>query len=65
MTPLELLAVGVIVVLVWFAGLSAGLNSYEKADFGYWPLVVLVTGGLTTLFALSWILALGLKEAAK
>jgi len=65
MTPLELLAVGVIVVVTWWAGFFAAENSERKADFGFWPVVVLLLGCGSVASALISIFLLGIKEAAK
>lgn len=64
MTPLELLAVGVIVVLLWLAGFYSGGRYVDglDPDFAAAPFVM---GSLAAVCSLVWLLILGLKEAAK
>ena len=60
MTPLELLAVGVIVVAVWSAGWIARDN--QNAAVTWLPLAL---GLVMFASGLVWIIVLGLKEATK
>jgi len=60
MTPLTLLAVGVIVVLIFLCGCEA-----ERTQ-GSLPSVIPVLIGLAMIgWGLLWIIGLGIKEAAK
>lgn len=64
MTPLELLAVGVIVVLVWMCGMrtAARYSDGESPDFAVAPFFVGAGMAASGLVQLIW---LGIKEAAK
>jgi hypothetical protein len=66
MTPLELLAGGVIVVLVWLSGMHAEERSRggEDSIFGL-DVVPLILGCLMCVAAIVQLLILGIKEAAK
>ena len=64
MTPLELLAVGVSVVLVWSCGFYSGNRwvAGESPRTGWFPLWL----GLTVvLISIKDLVVLGIKEAAK
>lgn len=67
MTPLELLAVGVIVVLVWLAGFAAGDSNAKGRAMADDPIaeVPLLVGLLAIVLSLTRLLFLGIKEAAK
>ncbi len=59
MTPLELLAVGVIVVLVWYSGAKFEHDWPSESFFTVFPLLA----GIVAIFvSIVW---LGIKEAAK
>lgn len=64
MTPLELLAVGVIVVLVWCCGVRTAKRYSEgdEPDFSVAPFII---GAAQVIIGLLWLLILGIKEAAK
>lgn len=62
MTPLELLAVGVIVGGTWFAGYYAGNTN---RDCPSWAVLPLCVGVLQVCVAIVHLLILGIKEAAK
>ena len=64
MTPLELLAVGVIVVLVWMCGMRTAARYVEgdEPDFAVVPLII---GAAQVVVGIVWLLILGIKEAVK
>ena len=68
MTPLELLAVGVIVVLVWLSGAAFAANTHSHyGDDDHQPTLfapVLIGVAMVT-FAVTQLILLGIKEAAK
>ena len=67
MTPLELLAVGVIVVLVWLSGFAAGDSNSKDRAMADDPIagVPFFLGLIAIIVSLAQIIVLGIKEAAK
>lgn len=64
MTPLELLAVGVIMVVTWFLGFGSG-RRYTTGQVADWMTTPVWLGLVLWVYALVWLLILGIKEATK